>query len=133
MMRNLISTIVLIIVVNIMVITCVSAQVEINGLVIDASRTTTGREFYREFFELWGEPKVEYPYNIVIREIPDARWGSLLFVEINGVTAWRKTVRPRAGNARDEARASVPQVRRVLEIMKNSEEEQDGDLIGEGL
>lgn len=110
-----------------------SAQVEINGLVIDASRTMTGREFYREFFEQWGEPKVDFPYNIVIREIPDARWGSMLMVEINGVTAWRKSVRPRAGNARDEARGSVSQVRRVLEYLKDSEERQEGDLPGEGL
>lgn len=109
----------------------VFAQVEINGLIIDESRTMTGREFYREFFERWGDPKVDYSYNIVIREMPDARWGSILSVEVNGTTAWRKIVRPRAGNSRDEARESIPQVRRVLEDLKVNGGTQGGDLAGE--
>lgn len=109
----------------------VPAQVEINGLIIDESRTITGREFYREFFERWGDPRVDYSYNIVIREIPDARWGSILSVEVNGMTAWRKIVRPRAGNSREEARESVPQVRRMLEYLKTSDEKSHGDLAGE--
>lgn len=107
-------------------------QVEINGLIIDESRTMTGREFYRDFFERWGDPNLEFPYNIVIRELPDARWGSILSIDVNGTTVWRKVVRPRTGDARKEARESIPQVRRVLEHLRTIDEKRDGDLVGDG-
>ncbi len=128
--RKLSATIVTVI--FIMVATPAKSQVEINGLIIDESRTVTGREFYREFFESWGEPTVDITYDIVIKEIPDARWGSMLSIDINGTTAWRKILQPRSGKAREEARASVPQVRRFLEYLRTSTEEKSGDLVGDG-
>lgn len=126
---NLLMTVVLTVLV---LATPAYTQVEINGLIIDETRTTTGREFYRAFFESWGEPSVDITYNIVIREIPDARWGSALSIEINGTTAWRKILQPRSGKAREEAFASVPQVRRVLEYLRTATEENSGDLVGDG-
>ena len=91
-----------------------AGEEEINGLIIDQTRTLLGREFAREFCALWGEPRIDLSYNILIEEIPDARWGSLLSVKVNGRTAWRKALRPRSGGAREAARESIPQVRSYL-------------------
>lgn len=110
---------------------CVDA--EINGLIVNQTRTLIGSEFYRHFCTLWGEPKVDYQYNITIMEIPDARWGSLMTIEVNGKIAYRKSIRPRSDKAKEEASHSIPQIRKFLMYListngKNSSE----DLQDEG-
>ena len=110
------------------------AQVEINGLLVDQTRTMFGREFFREFSSAWGEPEVPVQYNIVITEYFDARWGSLIIIELNGREAYRKRLAPRSGDASQEAKAALPSVRRYLMyLMTTKNQSINPDLKGDGL
>jgi len=108
-------------------------EAEINGLLIDQTRTLMGHEFYRHFCTLWGEPQVDFQYNVTIKEIPDARWGSLITVDVNGTTAYRKSLRPRSGKAEEEAKASISRVKKhLIYMIKTNGKQNSQDLKGNG-
>lgn len=109
------------------------ANEEINGLLLDQTRTLLGHEFARQFAAKWVEPRSALSYNIVIREIPDPRWGSLLRVEVNGVEVDRRTLRPRAGGAEEAASESARKVRWYLGyVLKTNGDQGSADLQSNG-
>mgnify|MGYP001244682091 CR=1 FL=1 len=109
------------------------ADPEVNGLLIDQTRTRIGQDFYRHFCTLWGNPNIPIRYNIVIKEIPDARWGSFIAVEVNGRPAYRTTLRPRSGGAEEAAKQAIPRVRGYLRYLIDTNGGQDTeDLKGDG-
>lgn len=94
-------------------------ELEINGLVINQTHTLIGQEFYYHFCSLWEAPRLKVSYNISIKEIPDARWGSLITVKVNDRIIYRKTLRPRGGKAEQEAQTSIRLVRSYLQYLAN--------------
>lgn len=88
-----------------------AADIEVNGLVIDQTRTRIGQNFYREFSTLWGEPKIEMAYNITIQETPDARWGNMIAVFVNNHTVYRTTIGTRSSDISKNVTAALNQTR----------------------
>lgn len=108
-------------------------ETEVNGLIIDQTHTRIGQDFSREFCTLWGDPQVDFRYNIGIKEIPDARWGSLIIVTVNGQEAYRNTLRPRSGLTEEEARKATAQVKSYLVYLIRTNGNHDTeDLKGNG-
>lgn len=108
-------------------------ETEVNGLIIDQTRTRIGQDFYREFCTLWGEPKSDFRYNISINEIPDARWGSLIIVTVNGQEAYRNTLRPRSGLVEEEAPKAIERAKSYLAYLIRTNGNHDtADIRGNG-
>jgi curli production assembly/transport component CsgE len=53
----------------------------LGGIVSDEVVTMIGQSFYNSFTTLWRDYPLAERYNISIHERPDARWGSLVWVE----------------------------------------------------
>ncbi len=109
-------------------------EIEVNGLIVNQVQTRLGQEFYRHFSTLWGDPRISFQYNIEVRELADARWGSLITVRVNGHDAYRQGIRPRSGKAEEEARKSIPRVKNYLGyLIKSNGNGDTEDLKGDGL
>lgn len=108
-------------------------ELELNGLIIDQTRTRIGQEIYRQFSNHWGSVRVNFPFNISIREIPDARWGSIVAIEVNGRTAYRNILRPRTNQVGEEVNKAISQVRGyLLYLVRTNGRESSRDLKGNG-
>jgi curli production assembly/transport component CsgE len=110
-----------------------AAESKLNGLLLNETRTRFGNEFYRHFCDAWGEPRIDFLYTVVVREIPDPRWGSIFSVDINGQEVYRKTIQPRSSQAWKEAGEAVSRARSaLLELMHNEKSGGSEDLMGNG-
>lgn len=66
---------------------------EIRGFIVDNSISHIGHEFYRYFSERLRDTS-RLDFNLVVRERPSARWGSLVWVEYEGRTLYRRFLAP---------------------------------------
>jgi curli production assembly/transport component CsgE len=73
------------------------------GLVLDATVTVLGREFFTAYADAWRELDTEQRYSITIQEIPTARFGSTLRVQARGRVAYQSLLRPNRQAARELA------------------------------
>lgn len=109
------------------------AEEGLNGLLLNQTRTTFGRSFYDQFCIQWGEPKIDLNYTIVINEIPDARWGSLINIKVNGQEAYRRSLRPRKSMAEQEAKIAIQYVRQfVIHLIRENGSQGNPDLAVNG-
>jgi curli production assembly/transport component CsgE len=110
-----------------------AADIEVNGLIIDQTRTRIGQNFYREFSTLWGEPQIEMAYNITIQETPDARWGNMITVLVNNHTVYRTTIGTRSSEINKNVATALNQTRFFMRYLLNNNESNDNvDLKGKG-
>ncbi|AQZ95518.1 CsgE family curli-type amyloid fiber assembly protein [Halopseudomonas phragmitis] len=65
----------------------------IGGFIIDQSISHIGHQFYRYFAERIRDGG-ELEFNLVIRERPSARWGSLIWVERDGRVLYHRMLAP---------------------------------------
>lgn len=70
-------------------------EAEISGLVINHTITRTGNDFYRKFSERINDAG-DLKNNLVIKERPSARWGILIWVELENSTVYREFLSPSA-------------------------------------
>ncbi|KJH84956.1 curli production assembly/transport protein CsgE [Pseudomonas sp. KSR10] len=69
------------------------AEAELSGLIIDNTITRFGHDFHRYLsFQLQDASELEN--DLVIRERPSARWGSLVWVEYGQRTVYRRFLQP---------------------------------------
>jgi curli production assembly/transport component CsgE len=73
------------------------------GLVLDATVTVLGHEFFTAYADAWRELDTEQRYSITIQEIPTARVGSTLRVQARGRVAYQSLLRPNRQAARELA------------------------------
>jgi curli production assembly/transport component CsgE len=109
------------------------AQGALAGLLVDQTRTRIGQEFYRQFCANWGEPRIDFLYNIAIKEMPDARWGSLITVRVNNRVAYRGSLRPRSSQVGEEVHKAIIQVKKyLLYLVRTNGNHDTPDLRGNG-
>jgi curli production assembly/transport component CsgE len=103
----------------------------IQGLVIDSTISRFGHDFYRAFSDRL-EDTTEMDFNLVVRERPSARWGSLIWVEQDQRVLYRQFLQPNNLRVTDSAYAAAEQVveaiaRRRLEdlLQDNTDMERD--------
>lgn len=68
---------------------------ELDGMVIDDTRSKIGRDFYDVFFQRWTPPENIYNYTIRISEQPSPSLGSLITVHLNDIETFRYRLPPR--------------------------------------
>ncbi|BAN50718.1 curli production assembly/transport protein CsgE [Metapseudomonas resinovorans] len=90
---------------------------EIMGFIVDSTISHIGREFYRSFSDRLRDTS-KLDFNLVVRERPDARWGSLVWVEYERNVVYRQFLRPNTSQLQDEARAAADLVLEAIAQQK---------------
>ena len=71
-------------------------QLEIDGLILDETRSKIGKDFYDTFYQAWQQPQDAYGFTIRIIEKPVPGLGSLIEVNVNQTLAYQARLQPRA-------------------------------------
>jgi len=104
------------------------------GLVLDATVTVLGHEFFSAYADAWRELDGDQRYSVTVSEVPTARFGSTLRVEAQGRTVYQALLRPNRQAARETAQAVAGDIFEGL-IRKEAEQAlfRDPDLAPEEL
>lgn len=86
----------------------------INGLVVDETRTTIGRDFYDIFYDAWVAPDNSINYTIVVEEQPVPGRGTRLIVRLNDEVAFDTRLQPGYERIQQAALTAVGFTRRAL-------------------
>jgi curli production assembly/transport component CsgE len=86
----------------------------INGLVVDETRTTIGRDFYDVFYDAWVAPDNSINYTIVVEEQPVPGRGTRLIVRLNDEVAFDTRLQPGYERIQQAAFTAVGFTRRAL-------------------
>ena len=70
-------------------------ELEIDGLIIDETRTKLGRDFYDLFYGRWTPPPGASDYGITLRETPFRGRTVQLTVEVDGQAVYQRMLQPR--------------------------------------
>jgi curli production assembly/transport component CsgE len=76
------------------------------GLVLDATVTVLGREFFSAYADAWRDLDSGQRYSVTIHEVPTARFGSTIRVQSRGSVVYQALLRP----SRQAARELAPRV-----------------------
>ncbi|MDX5422429.1 MAG: curli production assembly/transport protein CsgE [Hymenobacteraceae bacterium] len=72
-----------------------SADLEIDGLIVDETITKIGRDFYDVFHRQWEAPPMATNYTILIKELPARGNSSLVSLSVNEVKVFEQVMQPR--------------------------------------
>ncbi|PYC13895.1 curli production assembly/transport protein CsgE [Pseudomonas mosselii] len=89
------------------------AEDEMMGFIVDNTISHIGHDFYHAFSDrLRATSRLDF--NLVVRERPDARWGSLVTVEYEREVLYRRFLPPNTTQLNDEAIAAADLVRQQI-------------------
>jgi curli production assembly/transport component CsgE len=70
------------------------SELLLDGLILDATVTPRGRDFFRSFVEAWRLLDARTRYTVTLREQPSPRQGSVVSVEFRGRAVLRSALSP---------------------------------------
>ena len=70
-------------------------DLEIDGLLVDNTKTKIGRDFYDQFYSTWEAPMGAKNYTITIQEKPFRLTSTLILVMINDNVVYQSVLQPR--------------------------------------
>jgi len=112
----------------------VSEELEIDGLIINETRTKPGRDFYGYFYAGWQAPQDVSGYSITLREYPSRGRIARLGIEVDGKTIVRPILQPRQELLEQAASQAVGIVQRHLQQRRQLNAQlEDPDQAGSGL
>ncbi|GLO43261.1 MULTISPECIES: curli production assembly/transport protein CsgE [Pseudomonas] len=86
---------------------------EMQGFIVDNTISHIGHDFYYYFADrLRATSRLDF--NLVVRERPDARWGSLVTVEFEREVVYRRFLPPNTTELKDEAVAAADLVKQQI-------------------
>ena len=89
------------------------AEDEMQGFIVDNTISHIGHDFYYYFADrLRATSRLDF--NLVVRERPDARWGSLVTVEFERDVLYRRFLPPNVTQLKEEAIAAADLVRQEV-------------------
>jgi len=80
---------------------------EIDGMVIDETRSKIGRDFYDTFYQYWQAPPNANRFTITISELPAPGLGSIIYVKVNDTETFRYRLQPRYDIIQEAGRYAV--------------------------
>ena len=92
-------------------------DLEIDGLILDETRSKIGHDFYEYFYTGWVAPKGARGYIITIREVPGRGRGAQISVEINDQIIAKRFLQPRADLIESNATQVIAIVKEHLSKM----------------
>jgi curli production assembly/transport component CsgE len=72
-----------------------SDAIEIDGLIIDETRTKPARDFYELFYNKWAAPLNAKDYSITIKELPATGRSAQVVITVNDVDVFQQFLQPR--------------------------------------
>jgi len=109
-------------------------QLEIDGLIIDETKTKIGRDFYDVFFTTWQRPQEIKGYTIYIYEMAHPRFGSWIWVDVDETTVYQNVLRPRYDVIEEAAQSSVIATLQFLYRFDQDQRQLSGeDMSGTGI
>lgn len=84
------------------------------GLVLDATVTVLGHEFFSAYADAWRELDADQRYSVTISESPTARFGSTIKVQAQGRMVYQSLLRPNRQAARELAQMVAGDVFQAL-------------------
>jgi curli production assembly/transport component CsgE len=110
------------------------AELELDGMLFDETKTKSGKDFYDFFYSRWVAPPGAKNYSIFIREVPFRLMTTQIEVKINETTVFQSFLQPRADIVEQLAEYAVSQTQMYLanyeELMRQMEGE---DQAGTGI
>ncbi len=104
-----------------------SKDIEIDGLIMDQTKTKMGHDFANNFTLSWESAATGY--NIVIEEQADFQTGSWISIEVNGNLVFKAALRPNPDAIEDLVKEAVESLNDYLfnlsKVSKALEEEKD--------
>jgi len=94
----------------------------ISGLVVDETRTVVGRNFYEAFTAQWTNLS-STTQNIVISELADPRFGSIISVQIGEKVVFRRLLPPRLGDLEEAVNMAITNLRQTLTDQERVQQE----------
>lgn len=70
-------------------------MMEIDGMVLDETRSKVGRDFYDVFYTNWQQPPDTHSFSIRISEQPSPSLGTIIYVRVNDRETFRMRLQPR--------------------------------------
>jgi curli production assembly/transport component CsgE len=109
-------------------------DLEIEGIIVDATQTKVGRDFYDIFFSNW-EPAENLPnLSVVISERPLPTRGTQVIVTIEENVVFQRFVQPRIDEIEENSLEAVQLATQYLENYQTVQKQLQGDdLIGTGI
>ena len=91
-----------------------SADLEIDGLIVDETITKIGRDFYDIFHRQWEAPASSTNFTILIQEKPTRSNGAYVVVSVNDETVFEYNLQPRYDQIEEAANYTVTLVYEFL-------------------
>lgn len=106
-------------------------EIEIDGLLVDDTKTKIGRDFYDMFYANWEAPDQAKNYTITIQEKPFRLTSTLVSISINDNMVYQSILQPRQDVVESLSEQAIAQTYNYLqnyeEIMKQlNGEDQEG-------
>jgi curli production assembly/transport component CsgE len=109
------------------------SPIEIDGLILNQTKTRTGHEFYRQFSALWEPPSDASEFNIIIIENATPQWGSIIQIKVNEAVVFQNISKPNDAAIKDLAGKAVERVREYITVyVRDLEKFKDDDLATNG-
>jgi curli production assembly/transport component CsgE len=108
-------------------------RLEIDGLILDQTKTRAGHDFYDRFGKIWEAPPGMEGYNILIIENASPQWGSVIWIKVNDNVVFQGMLQPREAEIRDLAEKAAERVRGYVTFYLKEEHKMfDKDLAKDG-
>lgn len=107
---------------------------EIDGLVVDETRTKAGHDFYDKFYSLWEAPPQAKNFSILIRELPFRVNLTQVQILVNDEPVVNSILQPKEEFISDLAGQAVPVIaEHLIQLQEMSRQLDDTDLSGSGI
>lgn len=110
------------------------AEIEIDGLLIDETKTKNGRDFYDYFFRDWVPPQNAKNYSIFITEKPYRLTTTMIEIRINETLVFQSFLQPRSDIVEMLAQQAVARTALYLQNYEEIVKQLEGaDQSGSGI
>jgi curli production assembly/transport component CsgE len=103
------------------------AELEIDGMLIDETKTKGGRDFFEQFYMKWESPPNAKNFTIFVSESPYRLTVTQIEVKLNETLVFRSFLQPRAEIIEEYAEYAVAQTRMYLVNYEALMRQLDGD------
>ena len=88
---------------------------EIDGLILDETRSKIARDFYDIFYKKWVAPKNASNFTILIKELPSRGRGAQIVILINDNELFQRFIPPQLETIEQVANYAIRRVRNQLQ------------------
>lgn len=107
---------------------------EIDGLILDETRSKIGRDFYELFYNRWTPPLGAKDFLITIKEIPSRGTGARISIQVNENIVLYRFLQPRGELVEQEANLTISYLKKYLSKNENMKQDMEvGDAMGTGI